>query len=252
VEHGQNGRSEQTFTDGSNGTRKKNYSYRFVFVLSEEGFQHARNVLKTKSPENPDLINTHRGNFESTPEGVAFLQEKLESEGRYIPRSYKDDPCDVPMVPSKGSVPKVKEIVWASTFRIRYAAAETFYKQYDSPNSREGVNGGHVLLVGDAAHVHSPAGGQGMNLGIRDGLECGKAIAEHLRAEGGNSTTLEGYATKRRKEALDIITITKRLSRIASFKSGSLLARGRDLFVWVIGKVLGKKFVWTISGLGRN
>ena len=50
--------------------------------------------------------------------------------------------------------PKVAEVRAASRYRVREAMASTAYKPFG--------NGGHVLLIGDAAHVHSPAGGQGM------------------------------------------------------------------------------------------
>ena len=50
-------------------------------------------------------------------------------------------------------LPKVAEIRVASRYRVREAMASTAYKPFG--------NGGHILLVGDAAHVHSPAGGQG-------------------------------------------------------------------------------------------
>ena len=50
-------------------------------------------------------------------------------------------------------LPKVAEVRVASRYRVREAMASTAYKPFG--------NGGHILLVGDAAHVHSPAGGQG-------------------------------------------------------------------------------------------
>ena len=50
--------------------------------------------------------------------------------------------------------PKVAEVRAASRYRVREAMASTAYKPFG--------NSGHILLAGDAAHVHSPAGGQGM------------------------------------------------------------------------------------------
>lgn len=50
---------------------------------------------------------------------------------------------------------KVKRVVWESVFRINYRQVESYQK-------------GRVFLAGDAAHIHSPVGGRGMNLGIED------------------------------------------------------------------------------------
>jgi len=49
--------------------------------------------------------------------------------------------------------PKIAEVSAASRYRVREAMASTAYKPFG--------NGGHILLVGDAAHVHNPTGGQG-------------------------------------------------------------------------------------------
>ncbi len=50
---------------------------------------------------------------------------------------------------------KVKNIIWQSTFRISYRQVQSYQK-------------GLAFLAGDAAHIHSPVGGRGMNLGIED------------------------------------------------------------------------------------
>ena len=51
----------------------------------------------------------------------------------------------------------VTDLMWGSRFRIHHRVADTY-------------RAGRLLLAGDAAHVHSPAGGQGMNLGIQDAV----------------------------------------------------------------------------------
>jgi len=58
-----------------------------------------------------------------------------------------------PLIKNKENV---EQIGWQSTFKISFRLVEQFSK-------------GNVFLAGDAAHIHSPAGGRGMNLGIEDG-----------------------------------------------------------------------------------
>lgn len=57
----------------------------------------------------------------------------------------------------------VKEIVWDGHFNTSYRVAKTYGR-------------GRVWLVGDAAHVHSPLGGRGMNMGIAEAVALAKAV----------------------------------------------------------------------------
>ncbi|KAJ3822612.1 hypothetical protein F5878DRAFT_138752 [Lentinula raphanica] len=97
----------------------------------------------------------------------------------------------------------------AATYRVRSAVAETFFKT---------VGNGKVLLVGDSAHVHSPSGGQGMNLGICDAVALGRAILEHI--EGGNDAVLSNYASKRKATAIKVIQATKHMTAIINIPNG--------------------------------
>ena len=64
----------------------------------------------------------------------------------------------------------VDECGWSSRFRVHHRIADSF-------------RDGRILLAGDAAHVHSPAGGQGMNLGIEDGVKLGEVLSRVLSGE---------------------------------------------------------------------
>lgn len=75
------------------------------------------------------------------------------------------------------------EVLWSSRFRIHRRSARTFRV-------------GRVLLAGDAAHVHSPVGGQGMNAGIQDAHNLAWKLAYAL--EGGDADRLlDSYDTER-------------------------------------------------------
>ncbi|OBI23495.1 pentachlorophenol monooxygenase [Mycobacterium sp. E1386] len=95
----------------------------------------------------------------------------------------------------------VTELVWGSRFHIHHRVADTY-------------RAGRLLLAGDAAHVHSPAGGQGMNLGITDAVALAGALAEVLG--GAPEAALDAYSTAQRRRAERVLKLTGRLTRVAT------------------------------------
>jgi 2-polyprenyl-6-methoxyphenol hydroxylase-like FAD-dependent oxidoreductase len=93
------------------------------------------------------------------------------------------------------------ELQWASRFRIHVRS---------SPRFRVG----HVLLAGDAAHVHSPASGYGMNGGIHDAHNLAWKLAFALRG-GDAERLLDSYEVERRAVIVETVSrYTDRLTRI--------------------------------------
>lgn len=66
---------------------------------------------------------------------------------------------------------------------------------------------GDVFLAGDAAHLNSPVGGQGMNVGIGDALDLGERLAEVYH--GAPADTLDRYEASRRPVAEEVIKVTR-------------------------------------------
>ena len=93
----------------------------------------------------------------------------------------------------------IRNLVWSSRFRVSHKVAEAFRKD-------------RVLLVGDAAHVHSPAGGQGMNTGIQDAISLAEALAAVLA--GRDRSTLDAWADGRREIAHSIVQLTDRMTKV--------------------------------------
>lgn len=122
---------------------------------------------------------------------VAFVQALLDERG----------PQARPAV--------VEEVMWGSRFRVHHRLADTFRR-------------GRVLLAGDAAHVHSPAGGQGMNLGIEDAVAAAETLSRVLHGE--SPSLLDDYATDRRRTAERVVALAGRLTDMAA-----LSARRRPL-----------------------
>lgn len=94
---------------------------------------------------------------------------------------------------------QVTKVIWASEFRPR-AALATRYRD------------GRVFLAGDAAHIHSPAGGQGLNTSIQDAYNLGWKLAQVLR-HGAPAELLDTYEEERRPIAAGVLGMSTRLHR---------------------------------------
>jgi 2-polyprenyl-6-methoxyphenol hydroxylase-like FAD-dependent oxidoreductase len=77
---------------------------------------------------------------------------------------------------------------------------------------------GRVFLAGDAAHVHPPAGGQGLNTGVQDAYNLGWKLA-HV-ARGGPDSLLDTYESERLPIAAAVLGLSKRLHQTRSIKRG--------------------------------
>ncbi|MEZ5289685.1 MAG: FAD-dependent monooxygenase [Vicinamibacterales bacterium] len=152
--------------------------------------------------------------------GVGDVQALLDARGPTI------DPA------------RVHDVVWSSRFRVHHRVADRY-------------RSGRVLLAGDAAHVHSPAGGQGMNTGIQDAVALGRALTACLRA-GGDERPLDDYERTRHPVAERVVAFTDRLTRMATLKSRRARAV-RNAAIGVVGRVpaLPRALATELAGL-RN
>lgn len=78
---------------------------------------------------------------------------------------------------------------------------------------------GRVFLAGDAAHVHSPAGGQGLNTSVQDAYNLGWKLGRVLR-HGAPDALLDSYQDERRPVAADVLGLSTKLHQ-GTFVGGS-------------------------------
>jgi 2-polyprenyl-6-methoxyphenol hydroxylase-like FAD-dependent oxidoreductase len=77
---------------------------------------------------------------------------------------------------------------------------------------------GRVFLVGDAAHIHSPAGGQGMNTGMQDAINLAWKLALVCRGEAAAEPLLSSYSAERSEIGRQVLANAGRMTRMATLK----------------------------------
>jgi 2-polyprenyl-6-methoxyphenol hydroxylase-like FAD-dependent oxidoreductase len=139
------------------------------------------------------------------------------SLGRYrilgnVPPSGEDHPRDATLEEVRAIVdergPKGVSLfdpVWLSSFRI---------------NSRKVANyrSGRAFLSGDAAHVHSPAGGEGMNTGMQDAFNLAWKLALAVQGSCGEAP-LDTYSPERSRVGDEVLRNTARLTAIGTLSN---------------------------------
>ncbi|MGW3960505.1 FAD-dependent oxidoreductase [Amycolatopsis sp. NPDC005003] len=107
----------------------------------------------------------------------------------------------------------VRDIQWRSVFRPNIRLVEAYRR-------------GRVFLAGDAAHVHTPAGAQGLNTGIQDAYNLGWKLAQVLA--GADPRLLDSYEAERLPIAAGVLGLsTKKYEGLAKLDPSSL-RRGKD------------------------
>ncbi len=151
--------------------------------------------------------------------GIPFVQHLLDTRG------------------PEAEPARVQELIWSSRFRVHHRIADTYRR-------------GRLLLAGDAAHVHSPAGGQGMNLGIDDAVHLGETLARVL--DGEPDSLLDSYAATRRPQAEQVVALAGRLTKLATAAAGRRVLR--NLLLALAGRIpaVRTRLAWRLSGLNRR
>jgi len=92
---------------------------------------------------------------------------------------------------------QIAKVNWFSTYRVHHRVAADF-------------RSGRAFLLGDAAHVHSPVGGQGMNTGINDAINLAWKLTAVIRGQASDGL-LDSYALERQAFARKLVATTDRL-----------------------------------------
>lgn len=108
---------------------------------------------------------------------------------------------------------ELHDIRWTSVFRPNIRLADHYRR-------------GRVFLAGDAAHVHTPAGAQGLNTGIQDAYNLGWKLAQVCA--GADDRLLDTYEAERRPIAANVLGLSTRKYAAISALDPSSIRRGKD------------------------
>ena len=137
----------------------------------------------------------------------------------------------------------ISNVQWFSVYRVHSRRVNSFSK-------------GRCFLAGDSAHIHTPAGGQGMNTGIQDGYNLAWKIAAVLKGKA-KPELLESYSQERLEVAKQLLQTTDRLFDFAASEDTITSFIRLHIFPYIAGLALKseavKNFIFPlISQIGIN
>ncbi len=166
---------------------------------------------------------------DSGPIGVMLTEEHVGATTEPTLRELREG-----LISVYGTDYGIQDVIWVSRFTdtTRQAAA---YRE------------GRVLLAGDAAHVHSPIGGQGLNTGVQDAVNLGWKLAEVVHGTAPDSL-LDTYHAERHPVGARVLRDTMAQTALMRFDDRSEAARG------IVSELLSmdeprRRFAARMSGL---
>jgi 2-polyprenyl-6-methoxyphenol hydroxylase-like FAD-dependent oxidoreductase len=137
----------------------------------------------------------------------------------------------------------ISEVNWFSTYKVHTRHVENF-------------RSGRCFLAGDSAHVHTPAGGQGMNTGIQDAYNLAWKLAFVLEGKA-DEKILDSYNAERLENAENLLNSTDRMFNFLAGEDWFMNLIRLHLFPRLAGRALGiekvrKDFFKRVSQIGIN
>lgn len=205
-------------------------------VGCDGGRSTVRKLLGVGFPGEPSRVDTLLGEMELTasPETVAAVVAEVRTtqlrfgamplaDGAYrvgVPAAGVAEDRSVP--PAFGELTAQLRAVAGTDFG---AHSPRWLSRFgDATRLAEHYRVGRVLLAGDAAHIHPPTGGQGLNLGVQDAFNLGWKLAAAL-AGWAPAGLLDSYHTERHPVAAGVLDFTRAQSELMSTEPGPRAVR---------------------------
>jgi 2-polyprenyl-6-methoxyphenol hydroxylase-like FAD-dependent oxidoreductase len=205
-------------------------------VGSDGGRSTVRKLLGVDFPGEPTRVETLLGEMELTasPETInTVMAEVRKTQLRFGAMPLEGGAYRV-IVPAAGvtedrAVPptldELKQQMLAVAGTDFGAHSPRWLSRFgDATRQAERYRVGRVLLAGDAAHVHPPAGGQGLNLGIHDAFNLGWKLAAAINGWAPDGL-LDSYHTERHPVAADVLSNTRAQMELMALEPGPQAVR---------------------------
>ena len=237
----------------ADGTRPRS---RYL-VGCDGGRSAVRKLLGVGFPGEPAGVEWLMGEMEATaaPETLAALAAEPRTDVRLAPVPNQDGVYGFVVRTEKVTEDRtVPPTIEEFRQRLREAAGADFgvhsprflTRFDDATRQAERYRVGRVLLAGDAAHVHPPLGGQGLNLGIQDAFNLGWKLAAEIDGWAPDGL-LDSYQTERHPVGADVLNSTRVQSELQRTDPGPRAMRGllselmdfEDVNRYLIEKITG-------------
>jgi len=126
-------------------------------------------------------------------------------------------------LPGGGEVTKV---TWITNFRLHHRVGNSY-------------RDGRIFLIGDAAHIHSPVGGQGLNTALQDALNLGWKLGSVIRGDRPESF-LDTFDEERRRVGQELVSKTDKIFKLVSVKNPLAISLRKLVLSWLAPYIMSK------------
>ncbi|AFY01140.1 FAD-binding protein [Bdellovibrio bacteriovorus] len=214
--------------DGSRSFVREKMQVPFEIVRPQIIWAVIDGVVETDFPKVPEIIV-----FQAETSDVAWIPREGNIDRFYVRMDVSDFTLEEAVAKINRAIkPHVlgfKEVVWFSQFSVKESVAEKFSVQ------------DRVFLAGDASHIHSVNGGQGLNTGLADAFNLIWKMHMTLH-HGASDGLLQSYESERKPVALSVIESSGELVRSTKYSAKGTHAED---YVRIVQKRAGN-----ITGMG--
>lgn len=214
--------------DGSRSFVRERFGISFQVERPQLIWAVIDGIIATDFPKVPEIIV-----FQTETSDVAWIPREGEIDRFYVRMDTKNFSLEEAVEKIKRAVRphalEFKDIAWFSQFSVKESVAERFQAE------------GRVFLAGDACHIHSVNGGQGLNTGLADAFNLIWKILL-VKKYGASPALLGTYENERKPVALSVVAASGELVRSTKYSEGNTHAQD---YVEIVKKRAGN-----ITGMG--